>query len=233
MLLIAHSANRWALEHLLLGTALEELVVAPFEWQEGWTYRLGLEEGTPGLDSSYGQGASAPDRLRASARASAAADRVGRRGGARGAGCHARQALDQARGEDVRARPRRPDDGSDDARGRGHAGQGGRAFLEGHPPRPGRSDRPLRRGDLRLPQSRSDRGRADAWHERQGRVGCDRVSFRSDADVRQGRGGPRGGRDGRGRDRHGDRPGRLPLRPLREGLRRDRPGEGGGRRPGT
>jgi broad specificity phosphatase PhoE len=40
VLLIAHSANRWALEHLLLGTALEELVVAPFEWQEGWTYRL-------------------------------------------------------------------------------------------------------------------------------------------------------------------------------------------------
>ena len=40
VLLIAHSANRWALEHLLNGTALEELVVAPFEWQEGWTYRL-------------------------------------------------------------------------------------------------------------------------------------------------------------------------------------------------
>ena len=40
VLLIAHSANRWALEHLLVGTALEELVVAPFEWQEGWTYRL-------------------------------------------------------------------------------------------------------------------------------------------------------------------------------------------------
>jgi broad specificity phosphatase PhoE len=40
VLLIAHSANRWALEHLLLGTPLEELVVAPFEWQEGWTYRL-------------------------------------------------------------------------------------------------------------------------------------------------------------------------------------------------
>ena len=40
VLLIAHSANLWALEHLLLGTALEELVVAPFEWQEGWTYRL-------------------------------------------------------------------------------------------------------------------------------------------------------------------------------------------------
>ena len=40
VLLIAHSANRWAIEHLLLGTALEALVVAPFEWQEGWTYRL-------------------------------------------------------------------------------------------------------------------------------------------------------------------------------------------------
>ena len=40
MLLIAHSANRWALEHLLLGTPLEDLVLAPFEWQEGWTYRL-------------------------------------------------------------------------------------------------------------------------------------------------------------------------------------------------
>jgi broad specificity phosphatase PhoE len=41
VLLIAHSANRWALEHLVLGTALEELVAAPFEWQEGWIYRLG------------------------------------------------------------------------------------------------------------------------------------------------------------------------------------------------
>ena len=35
---------------------------------------------------------------------------------------------------------------------------------------------------------------------------------------------------GRGRDRHGDRPRRLPVGPLREGLRRDRPGEGGVRR---
>lgn len=40
ILLIGHSATRWALEHLLLGTALEDLVLAPFEWQEGWTYRL-------------------------------------------------------------------------------------------------------------------------------------------------------------------------------------------------
>jgi broad specificity phosphatase PhoE len=38
---IGHSANRWALEHLLAGKPLEELVSAPFDWQEGWTYRVG------------------------------------------------------------------------------------------------------------------------------------------------------------------------------------------------
>ena len=40
VLLIAHSANRWALQHLLLGASLEELIGAPFEWQEGWEYAL-------------------------------------------------------------------------------------------------------------------------------------------------------------------------------------------------
>jgi broad specificity phosphatase PhoE len=40
VLLIGHSATRWALDHLLVGTQLEDLVLAPFEWQEGWTYRL-------------------------------------------------------------------------------------------------------------------------------------------------------------------------------------------------
>jgi broad specificity phosphatase PhoE len=43
VLLIAHSANRWALQHLLLGRALEEVVAAPFEWQEGWEYALAGE----------------------------------------------------------------------------------------------------------------------------------------------------------------------------------------------
>jgi len=38
VLLIAHSANRWALDHLLHGTPLEDLVDAPFNWQEGWPY---------------------------------------------------------------------------------------------------------------------------------------------------------------------------------------------------
>jgi len=40
VLLIAHSANRWALQHLLLGAPLEEVVATPFDWQEGWEYAL-------------------------------------------------------------------------------------------------------------------------------------------------------------------------------------------------
>jgi broad specificity phosphatase PhoE len=40
VLLIGHAAPRWALDHLLLGAPLEDLVLAPFEWQEGWAYRL-------------------------------------------------------------------------------------------------------------------------------------------------------------------------------------------------
>jgi len=38
VLLVAHSANKWALDHLLLGEDLAELVAAPFAWQEGWEY---------------------------------------------------------------------------------------------------------------------------------------------------------------------------------------------------
>lgn len=41
VLVVAHSANRWALQHLLHGVPLEDLVDAPFEWQPGWTYSLG------------------------------------------------------------------------------------------------------------------------------------------------------------------------------------------------
>jgi broad specificity phosphatase PhoE len=40
VLIIACSANRWALQHLLGGVALEDLVDAPFEWQEGWCFTL-------------------------------------------------------------------------------------------------------------------------------------------------------------------------------------------------
>ncbi len=40
VLLVAHSANRWALQHLLEGVPLAQAVVAPFEWREGWEYTL-------------------------------------------------------------------------------------------------------------------------------------------------------------------------------------------------
>ncbi|MGA4542450.1 histidine phosphatase family protein [Uniformispora flossi] len=40
ILLIAHSANRWALECLLTGASLEDLVTAPPAWRPGWHYTL-------------------------------------------------------------------------------------------------------------------------------------------------------------------------------------------------
>jgi hypothetical protein len=38
VLLIAHSANRWSLDHLLLGRDLKELTTVEFDWQPGWEY---------------------------------------------------------------------------------------------------------------------------------------------------------------------------------------------------
>jgi broad specificity phosphatase PhoE len=40
VLLVGHSANRWALEHLIDGRDLHELVVGDFDWQPGWEYTL-------------------------------------------------------------------------------------------------------------------------------------------------------------------------------------------------
>lgn len=40
VLVVSHSANRWALQNLLDGTPLEELVAAPFEWRPGWEYGI-------------------------------------------------------------------------------------------------------------------------------------------------------------------------------------------------
>ncbi len=40
VLIIGHSATRWSLEYLINRTPLEELVNAPFQWQEGWSYTL-------------------------------------------------------------------------------------------------------------------------------------------------------------------------------------------------
>lgn len=43
VLLVAHSANRLALEHLLLGRDLASLLAEPFEWRPGWEYEVGAE----------------------------------------------------------------------------------------------------------------------------------------------------------------------------------------------
>ncbi|GAB1643583.1 histidine phosphatase family protein [Krasilnikovia sp. MM14-A1259] len=40
VVVIAHSANKWALDCLLDGAVLEELVARPFVWRDGWRYRL-------------------------------------------------------------------------------------------------------------------------------------------------------------------------------------------------
>lgn len=40
ILLIGHTATRWALDHLLDGKPLEELVGEPFDWREGWEYTV-------------------------------------------------------------------------------------------------------------------------------------------------------------------------------------------------
>ncbi len=43
VLAIGHAATRWALDHLVNGVPLEELVGAPFAWQPGWEYVLRRE----------------------------------------------------------------------------------------------------------------------------------------------------------------------------------------------
>ncbi len=40
VVVVGHSATRWALEHLLAGVPLEDLVDAPFQWREGWRFVL-------------------------------------------------------------------------------------------------------------------------------------------------------------------------------------------------
>ncbi|MFJ4849573.1 histidine phosphatase family protein [Streptomyces sp. NPDC088733] len=40
VLVIAHSANRWALDHLLVGTPLEDLLRTPPAWRPGWHFTL-------------------------------------------------------------------------------------------------------------------------------------------------------------------------------------------------
>ena len=41
VLVIGHTATRWAFDHLIDRVPIEDLVAAPFSWQEGWEYRSG------------------------------------------------------------------------------------------------------------------------------------------------------------------------------------------------
>jgi alpha-ribazole phosphatase/probable phosphoglycerate mutase len=57
VLVIAHSANKWALDCLLVGAKLENLVGFPFEWKEGWVYLL---DRSPGELSQTNQSIGSP-----------------------------------------------------------------------------------------------------------------------------------------------------------------------------
>ena len=79
-------------------------------------------------------------------------------------------------------------------------------------PDPADSSDSVGRGGLRVPEPRR-RGQGEARRlDGEGRVGRDGVSLGAVADRRQARRRPGGGRARRRRDRHGDRPRRLPLR---------------------
>ncbi|QKW51732.1 histidine phosphatase family protein [Streptomyces buecherae] len=60
VLLIAHSANKWALDCLLTGAAIEDLVDAPFGWREGWHYTLPADWPTSGPGSTAHQPGAPP-----------------------------------------------------------------------------------------------------------------------------------------------------------------------------
>ncbi|MBI5467179.1 MAG: histidine phosphatase family protein, partial [Candidatus Kerfeldbacteria bacterium] len=40
IMIIGHRATQYALEHLLLGKPLSQVIPAPWKWQPGWTYTL-------------------------------------------------------------------------------------------------------------------------------------------------------------------------------------------------
>ena len=44
VLVVGHSATQWALQHLLEGTPLAELVEGSFRWQPGWLYTLVVDQ---------------------------------------------------------------------------------------------------------------------------------------------------------------------------------------------
>jgi broad specificity phosphatase PhoE len=40
VLIVGHRATRWALDHVVAGVPLEDLVQEDFDWRAGWEYRL-------------------------------------------------------------------------------------------------------------------------------------------------------------------------------------------------
>ena len=52
VLIIGHVATRWALDHLIDGIPLEDLIAADFGWRAGWEYRL--EDGAGGEGGDAG-----------------------------------------------------------------------------------------------------------------------------------------------------------------------------------
>jgi broad specificity phosphatase PhoE len=48
VVVIGHFATHVALEHLLGGGSIAEVLAAPYTWQPGWTYRYAPEESTRG-----------------------------------------------------------------------------------------------------------------------------------------------------------------------------------------
>jgi broad specificity phosphatase PhoE len=45
VVVVGHTATRWALDHLLQGRALEDVVEVAFDWQPGWRYVLNVPVG--------------------------------------------------------------------------------------------------------------------------------------------------------------------------------------------
>ena len=124
--------------------------------------------------------------VRAAAQAAAAAHRRDRPGRCRGARGRAREAEHQEGLEALGARARDPLLRPDDARGAGHARQGGGALQQGGAARPDRPEHPVGRRRVRLPEPRPGRGRAAPRDRRQGRLRRDGVPVRPEPARREG-----------------------------------------------
>ena len=155
----------------------------------------------------------------------------GRRGGRPGPRGRPRDPLDQDHGEGVRARPGDPHDRPHDARGHGHrrARCARCARRRCVPTRPTRRARRSPRSASTTTWSGWPRTRCAAAAVKVAAVTTAFPSGRAALDVKLADTADAVARRRR-RDRHGDRPRRVPVGPLPGGLRRDRRGAGGLRR---